>query len=121
MTETQEQIQFFKIAEEALPEDMFRLLWASSSGLRTTPKQGAIMKRMGGKRGIPDIGFMWPVDGYHGLQIELKRLHPRRGVASDEQKEMVAMLNAAGYYATFCYGAKEALEVLSNYMKGNIR
>lgn len=68
-------------------------------------------KRMGTKRGVPDICVPISNKGYHGLYIELKRVSG--GVLSTEQCDWLNKLKDNGYLAKVCNGflcAKLAVE-----------
>lgn len=63
---------------------------------------------------------------YAGLMIELKRSGTRLAKkngdwASDhiaEQAEMLKMLRMRGYCAEFAIGAKDAIDLITDYMEG---
>ena len=83
-------------------------------------------KSMGKQKGYPDLIIDEPNKYYHGLRIELKRARKRlksgktsvsHTKVSPEQKEWLQRLNNKGYYAVVCYGAKEAIEVIEEYME----
>jgi len=83
------------------------------------------MKSEGKQKGYPDLIIDEPNKYYHGLRIELKRakkqLKTKLSIAhtkiSDEQEEWIIKLNDRGYKAIVCYGAREAIEVIEDYMK----
>ncbi|HBI91177.1 MAG TPA: VRR-NUC domain-containing protein [Terrisporobacter glycolicus] len=75
---------------------------------------GAELKRMGLKRGIPDICLPVPNEKYNGLWIELKADKTKR--LSNEQKEWLEKLNSYGYKAVRCNGADEAIQVIKDYL-----
>lgn len=74
---------------------------------------GAKMKRMGLRKGFPDLLFPTPHKGYHGLYIELKRDKTCKPTA--EQWRWINYLNEQGYRATVCYGATEAIDEIDWY------
>ncbi len=76
---------------------------------------GAKMKRMGLRKGFPDLFIPTARQGFHGLFIELKR--DKKSRVSAEQKAWVVYLNEHGYRATICYGADEAINEIKNYME----
>lgn len=86
----------------------------SISGAFLHPATFNRLKRMGYKRGLPDIiVFQRPPaynDQFCGVAIELKRR--KGGVVSDEQKEWITKLQAQGWVAVVCKGADEAISVL---------
>ena len=80
---------------------------------KRSPAYGAKMKRMGLRKGFPDLSFPTPRKGYHGLYIELKRDKTCKPTA--EQLQWINYLNSQGYRATVCCGAGEAIEEIDRY------
>ena len=76
---------------------------------------GAKMKRIGLRKGFPDLSFPTPRKGYHGLYIELKR--DKSCKPTVEQLKWINYLNKQGYRALVCYGADEAIEEIEKYFK----
>lgn len=74
---------------------------------------GAQMKRMGLRKGFPDLFIPAARRGFHGLFIELKR--DKQSKVSKAQREWIEYLNGAGYLAAICYGAEEAIAEISGY------
>lgn len=72
------------------------------------------LRAEGFRKGAPDMLFAVPRGKYHGLFIELKRA--ASGVVSDEQKDMLRILSAAGYMCMVCYGAEDAKKVIVDYL-----
>ena len=75
---------------------------------------GAKMKRMGLRKGFPDLFIPTARRGFHGLFIELKRdklVYPKK-----EQREWIEYLNRQGYHAVICWGVDEAINEIKNYM-----
>lgn len=85
----------------------------SPNGGQRNAREGAKFKRMGVKRGYPDLILDIARQGYHGLRIELKTA---KGRASTEQKQRLEMLNAENYKAVLCFGYDEAVNTLKDYM-----
>lgn len=75
---------------------------------------GAQLKRMGMKRGFPDMLLAVARGGYHGLFVELKSAN---GKPSEPQILWKDRLNEEGYKAVIAYGAGEAIEVITNYLE----
>ena len=76
----------------------------------------ARMKRMGARKGHPDlIVYNTPPNAPHkkGLAIELKRAKPAPSKVSPEQTEWLEQLNQQGFECRVCYGEKEAMEFLN--------
>lgn len=76
---------------------------------------GAKMKRMGLRKGFPDLLFPTPRNGFHGLVIELKR--DKNSKPTKEQLDWIKYLNEQGYRATVCYGAGEAIREIEKYFR----
>lgn len=74
------------------------------------------MMALGVRPGVPDLMLPIPMQGYHGLFIELKK---PGGKVSEYQKKWNAALNEAGYLAVYCYGWEDAADVLVRYMGGS--
>lgn len=83
---------------------------------KRSPAYGAKMKRMGLRKGFPDLSFPTPRKGYHGLYIELKR--DKTCKPTPEQWEWINYLNEQGYRAAVCYGAGEAIDEINWYYNG---
>ena len=79
--------------------------------------QAAILKKMGVKKGVPDLFLPFPSGRYHGLFIEMKALD---GKASDNQMWWIAHLQANGYACAVCYGWQKAVDVLLWYLNQNL-
>ena len=115
MSEAQEQKVIFEWAEwnkNKYPE-LEMLMHTVNEGKRT-PRMGAELKRMGMKRGFPDISLLVPNKKYHGLFIELKADKTKR--LTKEQKEWLEKLNKYGYKAVRCNGSDEAIQVIKDYL-----
>ena len=97
------------------------LLSASMNGILTDARFGAKLKRLGRKKGYPDIFLAMSKrapDGNiiaSGLFIELKRVEG--GVVSKEQQDWHAKLIAQGYRVVVCKGARDAIKVIEEYLQ----
>ena len=78
--------------------------------------EGYNFKKMGVKKGYPDLILDIAKGGYHGLRIELKKVKGSR--TTPEQLERLEMLNAEGYYAVIAKGFDEAIQIILDYMAG---
>jgi hypothetical protein len=91
------------------------ILWtASAGGMRTTIGTAKKMKKMGYKRGCPDIIILEPNREYKGLFIELKCGGNK---ATKEQNIWITELNKRGYLAKVCYGSDETIKLVTEYLK----
>lgn len=73
-------------------------------------------KRMGYRRGTPDLAIYEPKGLKHGLFVEMKAV--KGGVVSPEQKQFLADLEARGYATLVCKGFAEAEKGITEYMEG---
>lgn len=89
------------------------LMHTVNEGKRST-RMGAELKRMGMKKGFPDISLLVPNKTFLALFIELKADKTKR--LSKEQKEWLEKLNRYGYKAVRCNGADEAINTIKNYL-----
>jgi hypothetical protein len=74
---------------------------------------GAKLKRMGLRRGFPDIIVFCAKGKYHGLAIEMKY---DKGKTSKDQEEWLRTLSSEGYACAVCYGADEAIKIIERYI-----
>ena len=82
---------------------------------KTSYNQGKILKKMGVKRGIPDLFLSVPNSYAHGLWLELKA---GKGRLSKEQQEFLTRKRLQGYEARVAYSVQEAKDFISCYMNG---
>lgn len=114
MTEHQEQSLLMKWAElqsKTIPD--LGMLFAIPNGGARTAVTGAMLKREGVKKGIPDLLLACPRRACGGLFIEMKK---KGGKVSQEQREWLAKFIMQGYQAEVCYSAEEAKEVILSYL-----
>jgi hypothetical protein len=93
-----------------------KLLNGSLNGVRLTIGQAVKAKRAGMRKGFPDISLPVSRKGCHALFIELKK---HDGVPSDvkpEQKEYLEMLINEGNHCAVCFGADDAIDLISWYL-----
>lgn len=79
--------------------------------------QGVKLKRMGLKKGVPDLVLPCGNGKYTGLYIELKTA---KGRPTAEQKKWIKNLTDAGNYAKVCYGFEDAVQTIKHYLEGEI-
>jgi len=85
-------------------------------GGKRNPREAARLKAQGVKAGVSDILLPLPMDGYHGLWLELKR-RKQDGASKVSQKQAAFLkdMETAGYKVAVCYGASEAIDVIKRY------
>ena len=115
-TEHEEQVALFQWAEanEAQYPSLAMLAAIPNGGYRPMTT-AAMLKAEGVKAGYPDILLDVARGPYHGLRIELKRAD-RSNHATDAQREWLTKLNFEGYRVAVCYGAQEAIKVITDYL-----
>lgn len=74
-------------------------------------------KRAGYTRGTPDILVFVGRGANHGLLIEMKA---KGGTVSEDQREWGRLAVRNGYRWAVCFSAKEAIEMIGQYMWGEI-
>lgn len=113
--ETQEQkdlMLWCKYQESKYPE--LALIFHIVNEGKRSARTGAELKRMGMKKGVPDICLPVPRGQFHGLWIELKADRTKK--ATKEQREWLIKLSEQGYKAVLCYGADDAVKVIKEYL-----
>ena len=77
-------------------------------------QEGRKLKRLGVKRGVPDIFVAVPKNNSAGLWIELK---VGNGKLSKEQKEFLSRKTSRGYTCAEARGWEAARDILLDYLK----
>lgn len=117
-TEEEEQTAVFswaKIMEARWPE--LAMMYHIPNGGKRSKTEAARFRAAGVKAGVSDIFLPCARCGYHGLYIEMKALDGR---VSREQGVFLAAVSEQGYLGVVCYGADQAIEVISAYMDGRV-
>ena len=115
MTEQQHQIYVIRWSQQPTIREKYPELAMlfHIANERSDKVQASILKKMGVKKGVPDLCLPVPSGKYHGLFIEMKT---DTGRASAEQLWWISHLEANGYAAAVCYGWNRAVEVLEWYL-----
>ncbi len=74
---------------------------------------GALLKAMGLKRGVPDLFLPATCGGAHGLYIEMKYGKNR---TTREQEDFMERVRQEGYAAGVAYSAEEAKAMIREYL-----
>lgn len=111
LSEADEQTLIFQWAAY-IPE--LRWMYAVPNGGKRGAREAANLKRQGTKAGVSDIALPLPKGKYHGLFLELK---VGKNKPSELQKEFISYVKENGYAAYVCYGHKEALKIINDYLK----
>ena len=117
-TETQEQIALIDWAAvmQGRYAELALLFHIPNEGKRSY-QAGGQMRRMGLKRGVPDLCLPVARGGWHGLFIEMKSA---KGRPTPEQREWCKALQEQGYAAIIAHGWREAAEQIEAYIKGKM-
>lgn len=94
-----------------------KLLYHIPNERKCSPQEGARLKRMGVKKGVPDLCLPSPKGRYHGLYIELKS---ELGRPTESQKWWQSELTEQGYLSLICYGWQMATDCLTRYLEGEM-
>jgi len=81
---------------------------------KTSIQQGAKLKRLGVRAGMPDILIFQPNKTYSGLAIELK-IKPNR--PTKNQLEVLTMLSNNNWNTAVCYSFDEAKNLIDKHLK----
>lgn len=81
---------------------------------KRSPWRGAEEVRMGLATGFPDLFLPLARGKYHGLMIEMK---VTGGRLSSDQRKWLVLLRDSGYATAVCYGAEEAINIITKYKK----
>lgn len=120
MTETQEQMYVFKWAaqpsiRQEYPE--LKYLFHVKNETKEGAAQVAIDKRMGVKKGVPDLFLPVPRGVFAGCWIEMKTA---KGRTSEAQRWWIEHLRQLGYRAEVCHGWEAAATTLMEYLSDEI-
>lgn len=114
-SEAQEQAEIFQWSNIVIRKyPCLKYLHSSLNGVKLTIGQAKKAKNQGMKRGVPDLFLPVKTKNFNGLFIELKAM---KGKTSPEQKDFIQFLNSQGYFATVCYGSKNAINTIELYLK----
>ena len=115
-TEHEEQVALFQWAEanEGRWPELRNLVAFPNGGYRPMAT-AAMLREEGVKAGLPDMALFCQRGGKGALFIELKR-RDRSNHATDAQRDWIERLRAAEYMAVVCYGAQEAIDVITTYL-----
>lgn len=106
-------INWFKHHFPELEDDLHHF----ANERRCSPQEGAMLKRMGVKRGVADFFLALPQNGKAGLWIELK---VGSNKPSKEQKAFLERKTQRGYECACVWGTEEAREVINKYLMSYI-
>ena len=74
---------------------------------------GRILKGLGLKKGVPDLTFALPINGKHGLFIEMKT---EKGILAKEQIKYRDLLIKVGYNWELCRSLEQFKKIIKEYI-----
>ena len=107
------QMQCIQWMDLAYPKFSSYLYAIPNGWNKTSVYLGAKFKKMGIRKGIPDLCLAIPTKKYHGLYIELKF---GTGVLSDYQKYIKSILEKVGYKVVACWTIEEFMNEIKSYL-----
>jgi len=90
------------------------LLYAIPNGGARSATTGAMLKREGVRRGIPDLHLALPRGQYNGLYVEMK--NGKKGRVSDEQNSVIEYLVKNNYKVEVCRDFDSFREIINSYI-----
>lgn len=90
------------------------LVFAIPNGGKRDPKEAARLKKEGTLAGVPDLCVAEPRGPWHSLYIEMKR--QKGGRVSEEQKKVIARLEAKGFKVVVAEGLEPAYKAFQEYL-----
>lgn len=105
------QVAIVELVKTNAPEILFS---GTMGGVRLSMNQAKRAKAAGYMKGIPDLIFYEPRNGFHGLAIELKT---KRGKISPIQRERIEDFRIRGWRAEVAFGWDETLAILRDYFE----
>lgn len=113
ISESALQIQCIKWFDAQYPFWSQFLFHIRNGGSIKSPREGLKFKRMGVRRGIPDLFLSIPTNEYHGFYIELKK---KGGKASEHQINYGFSLANLDYKFEIVSDLETFMKLVSDYM-----
>ncbi|HHH1657050.1 TPA: VRR-NUC domain-containing protein [Yersinia enterocolitica] len=116
--ETEEQAALIEWADKTVIDGICvgdYLIHIPNEGKRG-PKAARDAKRLGLRKGVPDLFLALPRGGYAGLWIEMK---VKSRLTSAEQFRWLRKLDNVGYVATTCFSFGQAKDTVVKYLNKN--
>lgn len=118
-TESQEQqmlMQWINFAINRYPA--LGLIYHIPNERKCSQRQGGKLKKEGVRAGVPDLCLPVANKNHNALYIEMKRKKGNKPTTN--QLFWITKLNEYGNYATVCYGADQAIDVIKKYLNNEI-
>lgn len=118
LSESALQIQCIKWFDLQYPAFSNHLYHIRNGGSMKSAREGMKFKRMGVRKGIPDLFLSMPTHEYHGFYIELKK---RGGKPSAEQISNGYAYFDLGYKFSIIDSLEEFINEVSHYMLNTLK
>lgn len=131
--ESQIQGQFIKWLDQQPAPDkpghkLGEWIWAVPNGIwipgdvQTRMRIIMSQRRLGMRKGAPDVTIAFPMHDWHGCFIEVKRDRDQTapGQIKEEQRGYLERLRDVGYYVRMCVGLEECCEAVREYIRGDL-
>lgn len=92
-------------------------IFAIPNGGARNAVTGAMLKAEGVVAGVPDLFIAEACGGWNGLFIEMKT---KKGVLSERQKNVIAVLKQRGYLTAVCRSFEDFRQVCTAYLENAI-
>lgn len=83
-------------------------------------QSGFLLKQIGLSPGLPDYQLMISNEKYHCLWLEMKTKEKKKHKMPANQVAWINRLLKCGHYATFCFGADEAIKITTDYLNNKL-
>lgn len=97
----------------AMVYSQYNFIYAVPNGGLRNVKVASKLKAEGVLAGVSDLVVPFPSKGFNGAYIEVKTL---KGKPSEKQTTFINEMKARGYYATFVYGVRDAIDTIDEYL-----
>lgn len=88
-------------------------LYAIPNAAKRGKRVASMMKAEGLKAGVSDLHLPVPMNGYHGLWVEMKS---EDGTVRKSQAEWLIKMSDQGYQTAVCRGWREAVQAIMSYL-----
>jgi hypothetical protein len=104
-------IKWFRLQYPLMAKCLFAIPNGGARHIGTAIK----LKQEGVTAGVADLFLMIPVNGLHGLFLEMKKEKGAR--LQQNQIDFLNLAESMGYAAEVAYGFEEAQKIIQNYLR----
>lgn len=114
--EATEQMKFMNLVNFGLPEHQSTLVWHTPNGEHRDPRTAIKLKKMGTRKGVPDLFAAIPRPPHAGWFCEMKRSAKEK--PSKAQEALHGRLREEGFVVKVHHQAHDAFIDLVEYLNG---